>query len=416
MVPSTSRRRLAVLVAGLAVALIASPVHAQDTSLKLVPADTAFYSSMLRNKEQIDAIAKSKAWAKLWNLPLVQQGWKFLESEYNRRDGQLAPLRAFLEDKENQELLAMLADAGSHEIFISGGESWVGFFTLLQHVNNGMQIGPLKAQLAGNPGGKNESELQVQAILRVLAKDMNLLKAPDLIIGCKVTEVKRAEAQIKRLEAIVTALAADVPQAKGRIQRVKINDGNFLTVRLDGALVPWDDIPWKNFEDQQGEFAPLITKLKGMTLTFSIGVQHGYLMFGVGSTTDHLARVGGAGPSLSTLPEFKPLAKYADRKLTSIGYLSQKFVASLSGRYDLDPLIDLAKAALPKSPIPQEQQKRILKDLDDLSKEMKTSTEEPGALVSFAFMTDRGFESFSYDYGKHPSVDGSKPPIVPKYR
>ena len=36
-----------------------------DTSLKLIPADAAFYSSMLRNREQIEMFLQSKAFAKL---------------------------------------------------------------------------------------------------------------------------------------------------------------------------------------------------------------------------------------------------------------------------------------------------------------------------------------------------------------
>ena len=45
-----------------------------DTSLKLIPADAAFYSSMLRNREQIDAFLHSNAWEKLKSMPSVQMG------------------------------------------------------------------------------------------------------------------------------------------------------------------------------------------------------------------------------------------------------------------------------------------------------------------------------------------------------
>ena len=40
-----------------------------NTSLKLIPADAAFYMSLLRNGEQIDALVNSKAFAKLMEIP-----------------------------------------------------------------------------------------------------------------------------------------------------------------------------------------------------------------------------------------------------------------------------------------------------------------------------------------------------------
>ena len=41
-------------------------------SLDVVPADAAFYSALLRNREQFDAIVNSKAFAKIMDLPYVK--------------------------------------------------------------------------------------------------------------------------------------------------------------------------------------------------------------------------------------------------------------------------------------------------------------------------------------------------------
>src|SRR5262245_1902621 len=114
---------LALLAVGLCCLVPGQPVQgAEDTSLKLVPADVAFHSAMLRNKEQIDAVAKSKAWATFWKLPNVQMGWKQVQEAWNRPE--LAPARKILEDKE---LLDLLAEAASQEIFLSGSDAWIGF-------------------------------------------------------------------------------------------------------------------------------------------------------------------------------------------------------------------------------------------------------------------------------------------------
>ena len=66
-----------------AVCFLPAPLAAQELtsqvpSLKWIPADASNYSSMLRNREQIEIIGKSKAWARLNSLPVVQMGWKKL--------------------------------------------------------------------------------------------------------------------------------------------------------------------------------------------------------------------------------------------------------------------------------------------------------------------------------------------------
>ncbi len=414
MVPAHAPgRRLVVLFGGLALfALLAPAVRAADSdknnnSLKIIPADAAYYSSSLRLKEQFDAVAKSRAWAKLWAMPSVQMGWKMLEAEYQR--GKLAQLRAFFEAEENWELLGLLADAGSHEIFVYGGDSWHGFVGLLQEVVGAVQFGPVLAQFSGNANGRDQQELQARAVLLALVAHPDLLKVPDLVIGAKLTDTKRAEKQLKRLEALIELAAANVPELKGRFKRVAVNDGSFLTVTFDGALVPWAALPLRNLEDKPDEFAPLLRKLKTMTLTFSIGIQQDYLMLSVGAGTDHLAKIGGRGPMLAARPELKPLAKFADRKLTSIGYVSKKLMSQFIGSQDYDGIVEMAKLILPKANLPEEQEKRILKDLGDLAKELKGNVVEVGAIVDFSFLSERGYESYDINYTKNPILDGSKP-------
>ena len=72
-------RLSAVAIALAAAGWLAGPVAATeldklDTSLKLIPEDAAFYSSMLRNREQFEAIRNSNAWAKVREMPVVQMG------------------------------------------------------------------------------------------------------------------------------------------------------------------------------------------------------------------------------------------------------------------------------------------------------------------------------------------------------
>ena len=412
--PRRTARAAVVLLGALAgCAFLAAPARAADpndaqTSLKLIPADAAFYSTMLRNREQYEAVANSRAWAKLWSLPAVQQAWAAFQQNSKT---QLDELRRIFDTDDNKDLLALLGDASSDEIFVYGDDTWVGFLDLYQQASAASQSQPVIAQLGGTAGGRSEAELQTRAFLSVLAANPNLIKVPNIVIGFKVTDAKRAERQLKRLEVLAEQAADQTPQLKGRVKRTKIGDSSFLTLTADGSQVPWDAIPWDKVEDKPGEFKPLVRKLKALKLTIAVGVRHDYLMVSIGGSTEPLTQLDGDGPRLDQRPEFKPLAKFADRKLASIGYASQAFnrLAASNALRQMGSLVDLAKAGLAKADLTEAERKALLKDLADLNDGLKESQPTAGAEMSFTFLTDRGYEGYAYDYGKHDDVDGSKP-------
>ncbi len=418
MLPAHSPRRpvravVALLGALAGCAFPAAPARSAEpndlqTSLKLIPADAAFYSAMLRNKEQYEAVANSRAWAKLWSLPAVQQGWEAFQQNSKK---QLDELRRIFDTDDNKELLALLGDASSDEIFVYGDDTWVGFLDLFQQVYAASRSQPVIAQLDGTAGGRSEAELQTRAFLSVLAANPDLIKVPNLVLGFKVTDAKRAERQLKRLEALADQLAEQTPQLKGRVKRTTVGDSSFLTLTADGSQVPWDAIPWDKVEDKPGEFKPLLRKLKALKLTIAVGVSHDYLMVSIGGSTEPLTRLGGDGPRLDQRPEFKPLAKFADRKLASISYSSKEFnrLASSNALRQLGSLVELAKAGLAKADLTEAERKAFLKDLADFNNGLKDSQPTAGSAMSFTFLTDRGYEGYSYDHGTHDDVDGSKP-------
>ena len=265
---------VALLGALAACAFLAAPARAADpndaqTSLKLIPADAAFYSTMLRNREQYEAVANSRAWAKLWSLPAVQQAWEAFQQNSKT---QLTQLHRIFDTDDNKDLLALLGDASSDEIFVYGDDTWVGFLELFQQVNAASRSQPVIAQLKARPAADPSPNSRPAAVLSVLAANPDLIKVPNLVLGFKVTDAKRAERQLKRLEALAEQAADQTPQLKGRVKRTKIGDSSFLTLTADGSQVPWDAIPWDKVEDKPGEFKPLLRKLKALTLTIAVGV------------------------------------------------------------------------------------------------------------------------------------------------
>src|SRR5947209_1178400 len=89
------RRCFIVALVGVLTALV-QPAPAADLnpvarSLKWIPADAAFYSTLLHNRAQWEAIVQSRAWAKLASLPAVQTAKQKIDSEL-KAGGTLAQL------------------------------------------------------------------------------------------------------------------------------------------------------------------------------------------------------------------------------------------------------------------------------------------------------------------------------------
>jgi hypothetical protein len=399
----------------IAMLVLAAPVRAElpAAAFKQLPADTAFYSSMLRNREQIDIILKSKAWAKLMNMPIAKFAKEQIDKQLANPDPQFAMFVNMLKLPENQELLQVLADAYSDEIFVYGSSGWVDFIDLFMEVASAVRFGPALSQLNPENRGKNPAELMARVALQVLARNEKLIRVPDLIIGFKVKDSNKVEAQIKRLEGLVKSVIGFAPPFIGKgFSRVKIGDSSVLNLTVDTSAVPWDQLHIKDYEEKDGEFDPLLKKLKSLTLSISIGVHRGYVVLAIGQTADHLAVIGGEGKHLSELPEFKALEKFADKPLTSIGYTSKALkTALLPKASDYKDITTKLGELLKAADLPEASVKKIRADLDSMSDGLAKIVPEAGASVSFSFMTPRGTEAYDYDYTNFPSygLDSSKP-------
>lgn len=409
--PPTLRAALLILALGLSGSACAAEKKS-DSSLALIPADAAYYSALLRNREQIAAIAKSKAWTKIQQMPLFQLAWGYAKSQYSEDGGQLAPLRQWVEQDENRQLLDVLIEALSDDVFLYGGASWVNFSNLMAQVNTARYLGLARGFLKGK--GKLDSEDAqkdpLRAVLRVLARNPDKLRLPNLVLGFRITSTKKAEAQIKRLEDLLNAVAAQEPKLAGRVKRVKIGGGNFLTLNLDGSLLPWEEIPIKDLEEAAGEFDGVTAKLKELKLSIALGVRDNYLLLSLGADTSILTKLGGTGKRLADVPEIQPLVRAAEKRITSISYSSKALNASSGiSQKDVQDFTLLARQGLEAAGVPDEKRKAIAKDVAALLEEMQKAQPRRGASLDFSFLSARGSETYEYEYGEFPDDDGSKP-------
>lgn len=374
-------------------------------SLKEAPADAAYYSVLLRAREQFDLAANSKAWKKFSGLPGIQFAWQAMRL---RVGGQYDK---FVEDPENQQLVDLAIDMVSAEVFSYGGANASDVAQLLTDVASALNYGPIMIQLQGNPKGLDQQGMQMAAVMQALVRNIDLIKSPDTVIGFKLSKTEPAVAQIKRLEKLLTKVAEQKEELKGRVKRVKVADGDFLAITLEGKMLPLETVldRLKEYEDKKGDYDAVLKKLKDLKLTFALGVRKGYLIFAAGETTAHLEKLG-QGKSLAGRPEFAPLAKYADQRLTSINYLSKELHAKVGpSKKDIQNYLKLADTWTANSDLTPEQKSRLQKDLAAFAKEVEAYLPEAGAVLGFTFMTTRGKEGYVYDWTKNLQIDASKP-------
>jgi len=395
----------------------AGPAAAADklgNSLDLVPADASFYAAGFRMREQIELVANSNAWSALTNMASVQLGLQQLRSELTREGGQLEPIQKFFEEEENQKLLELAKDLGSHEIFIFGDKQFAPTLGLLNKAYGSIYYSQLLAQLANQGQPPEDPSLIAAGFLQTLSADLGNVEIPNLVIGFKLTQPQLAEQQMQRLELLLTRLLAPIPQILERFKRVKIGDGSFLSLTIDGNLVPWDEIPWGDLETEAGEFDKLRNKLQQLNLNVSIGVKDGYALIFIGGSNELLSKLG-QGDLLINGKEFEILKPHLTKKLTGVAWTSKELVAvsSTFTPENIDGLAELAETALPLSELGEDLQERISKDVHALVEDLKPHIPEPGAMLNFSFMSDRGAETFTYDWTQNLRLDPTKPlPLI----
>jgi hypothetical protein len=381
----------------------ASAAPKYGNSLDLVPADAAFYSASLRLREQFDIVAKSNAWAKLKNLPSVQMAWQLAQFGLNQPGGPGDQITEFFTDPDNKELRDLLIDAVSSEVFVYGDRSAADFVDIGLRTVNAVQYASIVDDL------QDDENVSARIVLNSLDANRERLNAPGLIFGFKLSDKKRAQNQLARLEKIAKPILDEEPQFRGRLKRMTVGNTEVLMLDLDGSMVPWDEVPWKDLAEKPGQYDALQEKLKKMRVTVAIGVQDGYLLVAVGDTPARLAALG-QGKLLAETLEVKPLEKFVAERLIHISFASKAMLQAMTDtNRNLDQLVQVVRQVLPEAGLSEDLNKRILKDAEELAGDLKGVMPEPGAQFSFSFLKPQGVEGYHYDWSQNLYADGSKP-------
>src|SRR5262249_29178885 len=257
----------------------------------------------------------------------------FLQMSFYAPGGPGDQVRDFLAQSENQELIDLVCDGLSSEIVIIGDRSSADFVDIALRTMNAVRYGSM---VAGAESGADQEDVSARIMLNSLDDNRDRLSAPGIIIGFKLTDVKRAQNQLKRLEELAKPHFEAEPKMQGRLKHASVSGIDYLAVELDGSMVPWDEVPWQRLESKPGQYDRLKEKLRGMRLIVYVGERNDYLLLAIGSSPAQLAALG-QGKVVSDLPEFAPLAKYANERLVDVSYVSKSMIEAIgysSGDFD----------------------------------------------------------------------------------
>ena len=382
-----------------------------DTSLKLIPADAAFYQSMLRNREQVEALLHSNAWAKIMSMPSVQMGLAVYHAKAQEPGSPVSRFEEVRQNPEVKKLINLAADMGSNEIFIYGDKNCNQFIELLQHIFSGMRYGPAILQATGKGRDLSQEKLNAKVILDTLIAHQDLVEFPNVLVGFRLKKPSAANEALIKLETILNVAMEAVPKLKGHLNKETIGKDEFLVLRVDGKMIPWEKFPRKEFiplVDNEADLDKFIEHVKKMEFVLAMGVREKDLLISFGSSLDCIKNLG-SKERLIDLAEFKPLEKFADKRLTGIGYVSKQFWEQANNNEKtIDDLRDFLDQMVPLAHFSEEQNSQVIKDLGSLTADIKNKLPKLGAIMAFDFLTDNGYEGYQYNWGTHPHMDGSK--------
>jgi hypothetical protein len=406
--------RMAVVAATLAGLLACAPRAAvavdlkNETSLGFAPSDVAFYLAGMRLREVFDKVVGSKAYAKLMSIPSVQMGMAMVKQQWDNPENEnVAQIKQFLTDPANQQLVELLKDGVSQEVFVYGDRGIGDLIALINDINAASSAGQMEAIAAGE--FDQIQAYQTRKILAVLDQQGDRLKVPTLVEGFRLTDSQRALDELQRLETLATGMLAQQPALQSRLTREQIGGGEFLTLKLDGTLIPWPLLLQDAGALSDADKQKITEKLTALELVISLGVKDSYLLIAIGADNAHLGTLG-QGELLLDSPRMAPIRDAADKPITDIAYVSGDFVKQVAAiDRQMDQVVTMVKQFAPMvMATAPELQKELIADVEKFAEYVKQSVPEQGDYSAFNYLTPEGYESFSYNWASEFALDASQ--------
>lgn len=403
-------RRLAILIVVVTCAVStgtrAAELVEQAHSLRAVPADAAFYSASLRLKEQLDIFLASKTYQRLMEIPIVQLAKLQLTFQWQQAAvPQVAKFKQYVESPEGQDAVALLKDMFAEEMFMYGSHDVTAVLQLFMDLNGVRQT----AQVEAAARGEEAEDVTAERALEVLKENADKLKVPSIVVGWRINDAKRAERQLDALHSLTRNLLDEHrPELSAHLQREQIGGHEFLALRLDGSMIPWDELREKAEDMDDEQFEAWRKLVSDKSVAVALGIIDEFVLLSVGDSTAHLETFG-QGESLQRQAAFMRLQKHAGERVASIGYMSKAFAESLSSpERTVRDLTNTAQEFLDAAEVTAEQRAELVKELDALGIEMQKYLPAPGDAAGISYLTSRGYEGYQYRSSAQPMWDSSQ--------
>jgi len=464
--PRAARRPgLRLCLALLACLPVAGSAHGADAlegGVSMIPKDAAFVSATLRLQEQIDLVLGSNAVAAIRKLPAVVQALEQYEEQKLQPGSPLSMVDTYLQLPENRQAVELLKDMVSTDTFLYGEPSCITFLELIQKVqqaqnaanilqmsrggvpgsiggegrfeleriegddgadegsslDRGVTIVPVRRQVAEieefelNTAGTGE-QLTARMVLQALADNAEKIVVPDLVWGFKTGKPDAATSQIKRIEVLLKLITQTNPALGNALERRSIAGGEVVTLTIDGGLVPWGQILQDQDGIDEGDLSKVRRKLGDLDLVIAIGLIGDRVILSIGDSADHLEKLvaaGGGGEGLASTKPFEPLREHRNERITGITYVSEALArAAAPTAADLEQLAALADTLADSAGLPDGAAAEAREMLGKIAAGYKRRLPIPGPALGYSFLTDKGYEGYSWDWTRNGVLDGSKP-------
>ena len=462
------RRLCLALLASLPMVGVARGADAPEGGVSMIPKDAAFVSATLRLQEQIDLVLHSNAVAAIRQLPAVVQALEQYEEQKLQPGSPLSMLDTYLQLPENQQAVDLLRDMVSTDTFLYGEPSCITFLELIQKVqqaqnaatilqmsrgsvpggievnrrfeldriemddddaddddadddegsslDRGLKIVPVRRQVAEideselNTTGTAE-QLTARMVLQALADNAEKIVVPDLVWGFKTGKPEVATSQIKRIEVLLKLLTQTNPAFGNALERRSIAGGEVVTLTIDGGLVPWGQMLRDQAGIEDGDLDKIRRQLGELDLVIAIGLIGDRVILSIGDSADHLEKlVVAGGDGLASTKPFEPLLEHRNERITGISYVSEALAkAAAPSAADLEQLAALADTVADSAGLPDGAAREAREMLGKMAAGYKRRLPIPGPALGYSFLTDKGYEGYSWDWTRNGVLDSSKP-------
>jgi|688.fasta_scaffold02981_11 hypothetical protein len=452
------------LVWGLSLAAVSRGADALEGGVSMIPKDAAFVSATLRLQEQIELVLGSNAVAAIRKLPVVSQALAQIEEQKLQPGSPLSMLDTYLQLPENKQAVELLRDMVSSDTFLYGEPSCITFVELIQKVNQaqnaanilqmarggvpagvgvqrleldrlemdddsdepddddgssvdrGMSIVPVRRQVAEieefdlGTAGSGE-QLTTRLVLQALADNADKIVVPDLVWGFKTDKAEIATTQIKRIEILLKLVTQTSPAFSQALERREIAGGEVVVLTLDGGLVPWGQILNDEAMGDAGDLDKVRQKLAELDICIALGLIGDRVILSIGDSADHLTKLVSAGgdKGLASTKPFEPLREHRNERITAISYMSEALAKAVApSAADIEQLAALSDQLAESADLPPGAGEEAREMLSKVAAGYKRRLPTPGPSLGYSFLTDKGYEGYTWDWSRNGVLDASK--------